>query len=258
MLEPPVAKIDDRNFIVVPTIECPRTFRDSALLVIRQPQIDSGDEQLQIMWRQIETSDAQGDLVPFQLYTGPIFIHESGSIEAYVKRGNAIGKLVHSEVKRIDHTYSITIETPFDNQYTAGGTLALIDGIEGGNNFKTGEWQGYYGKDVTFTVDLGAVTDVKELHLGALQEIRPWIWFPQSVTFYTSIDGTSFQETGTMWSPVDENDENALRGLFSCYDVGTCRYVKVTAKNRGNCPDWHLGAGYPSWMFFDELNVVKR
>ena len=33
------------------------------------------------------------------------------------------------------------------------------------------------------------------------------------------------------------------------------RYVKVVAKNQGNCPDWHVGEGQPAWIFADEIVV---
>jgi hexosaminidase len=33
------------------------------------------------------------------------------------------------------------------------------------------------------------------------------------------------------------------------------RYIRVLAKNRGSCPDWHPGAGNPAWLFIDEVVV---
>ena len=33
------------------------------------------------------------------------------------------------------------------------------------------------------------------------------------------------------------------------------RYIKIIAKNSGNCPDWHKGAGEKSWIFADEIVV---
>ena len=29
--------------------------------------------------------------------------------------------------------------------------------------------------------------------------------------------------------------------------------IRYTIVNPGNCPDWHLGAGNPTWLFIDEL-----
>ena len=132
----------------------------------------------------------------------------------------------------------------------------MIDGIVGGNNFRTGDWQGYYGTDVSFTVDLGTIQTISAVHLGALQEVGPWIWMPVLATFEASTDGEKFVEIGRMYSPMTVEDDRPMHGQFSCYQSTKCRFVRITAKNRGIVPDWHPGAGYPSWMFFDEIEIV--
>jgi hypothetical protein len=33
------------------------------------------------------------------------------------------------------------------------------------------------------------------------------------------------------------------------------RYVKVSAKNFGKLPNWHLGAGGEAFIFIDEITV---
>ena len=35
----------------------------------------------------------------------------------------------------------------------------------------------------------------------------------------------------------------------------SARYIRVTAPNYGNCPEWHLGAGGKSWLFADEILI---
>jgi len=35
----------------------------------------------------------------------------------------------------------------------------------------------------------------------------------------------------------------------------TARYVKVVARNYGALPKWHLGAGFPAFIFVDEIEV---
>jgi hypothetical protein len=34
------------------------------------------------------------------------------------------------------------------------------------------------------------------------------------------------------------------------------RFVKIKAINYGDLPEWHLGAGYPAFIFIDEI-IVK-
>ncbi|HPJ54237.1 MAG TPA: glycoside hydrolase family 92 protein, partial [Flavobacteriales bacterium] len=58
---------------------------------------------------------------------------------------------VTAHFTRFDSDLKITLDSEYANQYAAGGDGALIDGIRGGADFRTGAWQGYQGQDVTFT-----------------------------------------------------------------------------------------------------------
>jgi hypothetical protein len=33
------------------------------------------------------------------------------------------------------------------------------------------------------------------------------------------------------------------------------KHIKVTAKNRRTCPEWHPGSGKKAWLFADEIIV---
>ncbi|HPG33949.1 MAG TPA: hypothetical protein PLM34_08850, partial [Lentimicrobium sp.] len=35
----------------------------------------------------------------------------------------------------------------------------------------------------------------------------------------------------------------------------TARYIKITAKNRGICPDDQPGSGNKAWLFMDEVMI---
>jgi hexosaminidase len=49
---------------------------------------------------------------------------------------------------------------------------------------------------------------------------------------------------------------NAKRNLlYSTQKPVTARYVKVLAKNTGIIPSGKPGAGNPSWLFVDEIEV---
>lgn len=248
----PNSTIADKSFLAAPTIEIPRTFRDSVSFSISH--LDA--ENTKIFWRIANPFGMIHDLVPFVEYTGKTTISNDGMLEAYATRGNLKSAIVGTAFRKVEHAYTLSISADFDNQYTAGGDQALIDGIAGGNNFRTGDWQGYYGTDVSFTVDLGTTKTISAVHLGALQEVRPWIWMPELATFEASTDGEKFVEIGRMYSPMTVEDDRPMHGQFSCYQSTKCRFVRITAKNRGIVPDWHPGAGYPSWMFFDEIEIV--
>jgi hypothetical protein len=71
----------------------------------------------------------------------------------------------------------INFETLPDARYPGGGPDALIDGFTASTNYQFG-WQGWYGKDMVATIDLGEATWVETLSIGFLQDQQSWIFLP--------------------------------------------------------------------------------
>jgi hypothetical protein len=102
---------------------------------------------------------------------------------------------------------------------------------------------------------LGAVQAIRALSLGALRDIRPWIFFPESVKYSISMDGQNWEEIAVVGHEEDDKDESVVVLRFNWKGRAAARYVKAEAKSFGLLPDWHLGAGNPTWMFLDELQI---
>ena len=121
----------------------------------------------------------------------------------------------------------------------------------------TGLWQGYHNVDFEAIVDLKSPTKINSISVGALQDIRSWIWFPKEVDFYVSKDGKEFQFVDKKAHVFPDNDERSMTHVFESKLTKSIlgRYVKVVAKNYGKCPNWHLGAGGDTWLFFDEIRI---
>ena len=244
----PTSSIKDDEFVVVPSISAKsRTFEDSLVIEIATP-----DEKAAILYS-LESKSG----IDTNLYYGPFTIHESTVVSAIaVTKEEKVSKKVEADFKKIKGGRTIKLNSEYSNQYSAGGDNALIDQITGGNEFRTGDWQGYR-EDLEATVDLGKVETIRSLSLGCLQDIKSWIWMPKSVTFYFSIDGKSWRELPPQNNPtIPDNQYGALRGEFTgLYAWEKARYIKVEAKNYGKCPAWHLGAGGKTWLFVDELTI---
>ncbi|MCX8486377.1 MAG: hypothetical protein ORN53_04225, partial [Crocinitomicaceae bacterium] len=94
---------------------------------------------------------------PWNNYTQPIKIKETTTIDLQSLRKNAAGisaesAIVSSQFIRKNPNISLTLDTKYSNQYAASGENALIDGLFGGGEFRTGDYQGYYGKDIVATI----------------------------------------------------------------------------------------------------------
>ncbi|MEM7299080.1 MAG: family 20 glycosylhydrolase, partial [Bacteroidota bacterium] len=148
-------------------------------------------------------------------------------------------------------------KSEYHKNYTAKGPLGLTDGLKGSNQFRDGNWQGYWGKDIEVTLDLGEEIEVSGFSSGFLQYNNAWIFFPENVTYFISLDGSNFEEIGqvnNLNSPKDKKQETQNFEL-NLHESTKARYVKLIAKSIGVCPDWHDAAGSDSWLFIDEFSI---
>ncbi|MFN8397526.1 MAG: GH92 family glycosyl hydrolase [Bacteroidia bacterium] len=190
-------------------------------------------------------------------YSQPIVLTENAVMKAISV--NATGEqssVAAATYIRLDPNRKIQILTPYEPQYAAGGDNALIDGVRGNTNFRTGHWQGYQ-HDMEVVIDLGSAQVVKSIEVGFLQDIGSWVWFPRQVEFSLSQDGKSFGKPRVKTHSRADNDYNAgiLNFAVGAWSGGRSRYVKVKATNYGKCPPWHLGAGGQAWIFVDEIVI---
>jgi hypothetical protein len=150
---------------------------------------------------------------------------------------------------------SIKIISKYANNYTGGGDEALIDLERGEKNWRLGKWQGYKGQDFEAIVDLGKVQNVKEVKAGFIQDVGSWICFPTEVEFEISSDGINFTSAGIVNTNMNiESKEVEIKDFGISVNAET-RYIRVKAKCYGKLPEWHPGAGDPSWIFIDEIII---
>lgn len=165
---------------------------------------------------------------------------------------------MHLESGAIGHEAvgkSIAFAEPADPKYTAGPENALIDGFRASNNYQYG-WQGWWGKDMIATIDLGRAVVIDTLEIGFLQDQQSWIFLPTEVRWEFSFDGVQWKHLLT--SKVDSagvkgEQLRMLQENFPRFRT-PYRYIRVTAKNLGDLPAWHGSKG-PCWLFCDEIVV---
>ena len=248
---------NDEGFIPVPVIHAPRTFKDSCEVSLSV----AWDDEVIIEYRVLQNAgDEDGN---WKDYRGPIELRSGAVVEARcLNDAGGMSSAVAYRVVQVNHGYSIQLSTPFAPQYAAGGEQALIDGIVVYPDEETGwvptmqgDWQGFWGQDVSGTVDLGSVKSVTGFAIGALRDIRPWIFLPRSVEVYGSENGESWRLYGKVNHDVSNKDESPLRHEFDLRNSMKARYLRFEVKNFGELPPDHLGAGNPSWIFLDEIRI---
>lgn len=195
-----------------------------------------------------------------ELYKTPILINETSEINFWaIKEGfknfDINSRTSTSIFSKIPINRSIILKNKYATQYAASGNNALIDFIKGNKNYHTGAWQGYEGIDCEVIIDLKKETSFSKIAVGVLQDNNAWIFSPTQIEIFTSADGVTFQPFDVIKSNIDEHTEGAIVQDFSSIKRGNTRFMKIIAKNRGVCPDWHKGKGYKSWIFLDEISI---
>ncbi|MEN8835004.1 MAG: discoidin domain-containing protein, partial [Polaribacter sp.] len=193
----------------------------------------------------------------FKKYQQPFTIDKGIALSIYAEKNDVKSATIVTDFYKIDPNLKIELKTKYANQYNAGGNNALIDGITGTEDFRTGTWQGYWNEDVVAIVDLGQNKSISSIGVNFLRDQKSWVFLPTEVDFYVSDDGEKFQKINDWFAPKYFNtDEVEIEKVNVTQKLNT-RYIKVVAKKLGVLPEWHLGNKHDgrSWVFIDEIQI---
>jgi predicted alpha-1,2-mannosidase len=245
----PVSAIEDELIVPAPAFVAPTdAFRGSLAVRLRAASPD-----LKIFY----TTDGTEPTTNSRPYRAAFAVREPTTVRAVaVGARGARSATVAARFRRVPNDWRVQLLSRYSPQYTAGGDLALVDGLRGGRDFRTGAWQGYQGQDFEAVIDLGRARGVSRLGAGFLQDARSWVWMPREVTFELSEDGRGFEPAARIANDVSEREEGVLTKEFaSAITPRRARYLRVRARNYGTIPAWHAGAGGSAWIFIDEITV---
>jgi hypothetical protein len=234
-------------------------------IILPSPYIEEGDitfrEETEVV---LNTSEQDAKIYyavnneDFQLYEKPFTLNEDASVKLYSEKGELKSPILTTPFFKIDPNLSITLESEFANQYSAGGNDALIDGIRSTKNYRTGSWQGYHNRDLNATVSLGCEKEISTVEVNFLQDQGAWIFYPTEVQCLVSKDNKNFKALPSQKIDASKrNSELEIKTITFNVPDGNYKYVKIIAKKMGELPEWHLGYPYDgrSWIFVDEISI---
>ena len=193
----------------------------------------------------------------FKKYTEPFTVDEFINLSVYAQRGNKKSAVISTDFYKKDPNLKIQLYTEYENQYNAGGNDALIDGILGTEDFRTGTWQGYSDIDVHAVVDLGKKKQINNVKISFLRDQRSWIFLPRNLEILTSLDGVNYENYNNRRFDTPTDTEEIKIETIDFSKSTRARYIKVMAKNYGDVPKWHIGAPFngKAWIFVDEIQI---
>lgn len=245
----PVSSIATEKIVPVPLIEGPaNTFKGQIEISMRARLNDQ---------RVYFTTDGSEPNTSSAIFEKPLVIRNTTTVKAVAVGNNGTRSLTTTAVfHRIPQNWSVNILSHYSSQYSAGGELALIDGVRGNANFSAGSWQGYQGQDFEAVIDLGKVQDISKVGAGFLQDVTSWIWMPRRIEFEFSIDGQKFTPAAMIANEVGDREYDVVvRDFVQTIPARKARYVRVKAYNYGRIPDWHPGKGGEAFIFIDEVFI---
>ncbi len=200
---------------------------------------------------------ARSEAGPFAVYEDRIALRDSATIHFFAEKEGALSPTVEASFHRIPHDWQIELAYEPNRSYTAGGPIALIDGLRGTRAWRTGSWHGYQLTDFEATVDLGEIRTIRRAGASFLQDVRSWIWMPTEVVISVSEDGVTFHQVARLGHDVPSGDDETvyLRELTAELEAARGRFVRIFARNLGPIPDWHPGHGDLSFIFVDEILI---
>lgn len=191
-------------------------------------------------------------------YKEPIYINDNRTITAKIVTINdsAQSRIATASFIKIPHNWSVKLNIIYDPQYTGGGDEGVIDGLHGDENWRKGNWQGYWGKDFEAVIDLNETKNISEVTVGCLQDVGPWIMFPSEIIVEVSADGKKFEQISNMLiSEKEKTEKISIENFTLHFKKQKARFVKIKALNFGKLPAGHESAGEPAWLFVDEIQI---
>lgn len=245
----PTTSIKSIEFTAMPHyVEGKRSFQKSTTITLKS--LNNNDK---IFY----TLDKSNPNTQSMLYSKAINLDSSCTIKAIAISEQGIKSHVcEININKLNPLKSIKILSEYSREYTGGGDIALIDGITGTTDFRTGEWQGYQDTDLVAIIDLGKVQTIKYLSAHFLQDVSTWILYPPYVEFFSSQNGKQFKSIAVVKNKYPRKDWKPQSTWFdTTINPIKTRYIKVFVKRSGTLPQWHPGSGYPAFFFVDEILI---
>ncbi|CAL2083798.1 hexosaminidase [Tenacibaculum sp. 190524A05c] len=183
------------------------------------------------------------------VYTKPIDINETTTIKAASFKGeNQISNIHQNRInlhKAVGKNITLSVEP--NESYNAGGKQALINGISGSNKrYGDKEWLGFFGDDVTITIDLDSITTINSIRTRFYNGNGQWIYAPKKLSI--KFDDTEKQT-------FNINNDGLLVDFQAKLKNAKAKTIKIEIPNFGVIPKGRQGGGYRAWTFIDEILI---
>jgi predicted alpha-1,2-mannosidase len=244
----------------------PRVYSDSIIpapIIIAESQIFKNNLEISIQIINhheatiVYTTDGTEPSKSSAIYFKPFKIDSSKTIKTKIYFSRDSSVTTQAKFYKLKYNFDVALTSTSNVQYSANGSVSLIDGIYGDTDWRKGNWLGFQNQDFECVIDLKNKKDIYYLSLNCLQDSRSWILMPTQINFYTSNDNKKFTLIDSIENFItpDNEDVQVKKYEKQLPKSVNARYIKIIAKNYGKLPEWHQGKGDNAFIFVDEIEI---
>jgi hexosaminidase len=195
----------------------------------------------------------------FSAYTAPIALDKSGTLIILpLKNHEVYGPIITQDyASHLGLRAKPKYESEINKWYMAGGEQGLINGKIGSIEFRDGNWQGFWGDDISVELSFDDVIEIESITMNFYHYANAWIVQPSEVIIQTSKDGNKWGKPITieLEKPTYDNIKKIETANYTYSKKKDVKFIKIVCVNSGKMPENHDAAGEPSWIFIDEIIV---
>lgn len=204
------------------------------------------------------TLDGSNPTVESEVFKKDISIKNSLTVKAAVIGSTQKSKIFEQSFEFNKATLKpVVLKNQPVERYRFKGAETLVDGKKGTAVFSTGDWIGLFNQDFEAVVDLKSIQEVSQVELNTFISSNDWIFGPKQFMVSLSEDGTNFIPVFGQEIEMPTDGENPkILNLKASFGTKKARFIKIIAPIFEKMPQWHYGAGQPTFLFVDEI-IIK-
>lgn len=201
------------------------------------------------------TLDGSEPTIKSLRYTAPFVVQDKVVVKAMAVH-DGIPQTVMSENLSYDNKISgIELLQEPHRSYRFNGASTLVDGLTGMQNYRTGRWLGFCGKDLEAIIKLKSETEISKVGFNTCVATSDWVFDVRQAIIEVSEDGIHFKKVAEESYPAMTSNDAYVKHYDLLFETVKAQYVKVTLVSEHSIPAFHGGKDHPGFIFVDEISI---